>query len=623
MCTAPTVQINAPYAATMCLKGFVDRTYDSSEVTARQFDPGLELVLKLFSPHSLEQLRILIGDSENPATRLFLDQFDAYRDRTEAAVSYLQGKRRDLTEQITGFDFFPKSPNGAIMAHVAIPEKWVELSEEDKATYIAHVHLLDIINLYRSFADNRFDLTQYGSRLAYSASTFDKLFAALQAAPTMIDDALRQIIETHLDRDQPDLVCISAPFPGTVYSALRIGALAKKRGISVALGGGYINTELRKLDDPRVFDFVDYVAYDAGEMPLASIVEHLRGARQKYDLFKCAYCSDNKVEMSTGSPPKIDTDFKAMRPSYDGIDPTQYLAMMENLNPIYRLWSQYYWNRLTLAQGCYWRKCTFCDTSLDYIHSYKMGDAQILVDDIEHLVRQTGSHRFHFVDEAAPPVLLRRLCEELLRRNLKIEWWTNIRFDKSFDADLTKLMRQAGCVAVTGGLEVASPRILQLMKKGITVEQAALVARTFRDAGIWVHAYLMYGFPSQTAQETVDALDAVRQMFLNDCLQSAFWHRFVLTSHSPVAKNPQDYGIRIVDEPQPLGRQFARYVLRYEEAGAFNHERFGTGLNNALSNYLHGRELDRPAHTWFTFSAPQAKMPANMIKDALKQSLEK
>ena len=136
------------------------------------------------------------------------------------------------------------------------------------------------------------------------------------------------------------------------------------------------------------------------------------------------------------------------------------------------------------------------------------------------------------------------MAEELLRRNVVISWWGNIRFEKSFTPELCELLAASGCIAISGGLEVASDRLLNLMKKGVSVSQVARVTRAFSDVGILVHAYLMYGFPTQTVQDTVDALEYVRQMFEEGCIQSGFFHRFTCTVHSPVGKNPEEYGVQ-------------------------------------------------------------------------------
>ena len=265
------------------------------------------------------------------------------------------------------------------------------------------------------------------------------------------------------------------------------------------------------------------------------------------------------------------------------------VALFEMLNPMHRLWSDGRWNKLTVAHGCYWKKCSFCDVSLDYISRYENATATELVNRIEAIVAETGQTGFHFVDEAAPPKALKALALELIERNVSISWWGNIRFEKSFTPELCQLLADSGCIAVSGGLEVASDRLLNLMKKGVSVEQVARVTKGFTDAGVLVHAYLMYGFPTQTVQDTVDALEYVRQLFAEGCIQSGYFHRFACTVHSPVGKNPEEYGIQL--KPLPQGT-FAKNDIGFTDPTGVDHAALGEGLNRALYNYMHGIGLD-------------------------------
>jgi hypothetical protein len=283
-------------------------------------------------------------------------------------------------------------------------------------------------------------------------------------------------------------------------------------------------------------------------------------------------------------------------PTYRDLPLGRYLSVLELLNPMHRLWSEGRWNKLTVAHGCYWKKCTFCDLSLDYIARYDAAGAAALVDRIDALIEETGESGFHFVDEAAPPIALVDLAIELLARGRTISWWGNIRFEKTFTADVCRLLAASGCIAVTGGLEVASDRVLELIDKGVTVAQVARVGRAFADAGVMVHAYLMYGFPTQTAEETVDSLELVRQLFETGAIHSGFWHRFTLTRHSPIAADPEGFGVRVVDGT-PGG--FADNDLVHEDPGGADPEQFADGLRRAVFNFMHGRGLDEDVRTWF------------------------
>ena len=375
-------------------------------------------------------------------------------------------------------------------------------------------------------------------------------------------------------------------------------------------------SELRELSDPRVFDFVDYITLDAGERPLLALLEHLQGKRSPQRLVRTFVRSEGVVKYINFVEP--DVPFADVgTPTWDGLPLDKYLSLLDMLNPMHRLWSDGRWNKLTVAHGCYWKKCSFCDVSLDYISRYEGATAAELVNRIEAIVNETGQTGFHFVDEAAPPKSLKALAAELQSRGTAISWWGNIRFEKSFTPDLCQQLADSGCIAISGGLEVASDRLLKLMKKGVSVEQVARVTKGFSDAGILVHAYLMYGFPTQTVQDTVDALEYVRQLFEASCIQSGFFHRFACTVHSPVGKNPTEYGVKLV--PLPQG-QFAKNDIAFIDPTGTDHDALGVGLNKALYNYMHGIGLDRNVRSWFEVKVPKTKVAPDFIEKALQKS---
>ena len=178
------------------------------------------------------------------------------------------------------------------------------------------------------------------------------------------------------------------------------------------------------------------------------------------------------------------------------------------------------------------------------------------------------------------------------------------------------LLKASGCIAVSGGLEVASDRLLALIQKGVTIAQVARVTRNFTEAGIMVHAYLMYGFPSQTDQETIDSLEMVRQLFEAGVLQSGFWHQFALTAHSPVGLDPGAYGIKI--EPGCSG-PFANNDILFTDPTGTDHDAYGFGLKKSLLNYMHGIGFEFPLQDWFDFKVPRTKVPKEYIVNALNE----
>jgi len=197
-----------------------------------------------------------------------------------------------------------------------------------------------------------------------------------------------------------------------------------------------------------------------------------------------------------------------------------------------------------------------------------------------------------------PPATIRGMCEEIVRRKFRCEWWGNVRFDAAFTPALARLMAKAGCIAVSGGLECANDRLLKLMNKGITLAGSRRVLKAFARAGIAVHTYLMYGFPTETAEEAYAALGVVRDLFREGLVQSAFWHRFALTVHSPVARDPARFGLELAPLPKPRDGVFMRNEISYFEPGAPDWTAIGADLALAQYNFAEGRGLDKPISYW-------------------------
>jgi hypothetical protein len=482
---------------------------------------------------------------------------------------------------------------------------------------LATLYLEDISDFIVECVDPNFGFSRYAERLGRSANSFDELYQALQQEPTYIDTVLLSILKVKIEIIQPTIFLISVPFPGNLYAAFRSAQWIKKHNpeIKILMGGGFANTELRSLSDERVFEFFDFISLDDGELPLELIIENIESGINSE--FKRTFLLENgKVVYKNNS---VRNDYKQAQvgtPDYSALLLDKYISVIEIVNPMHRMWSDGRWNKLTMAHGCYWGKCTFCDISLDYIKIYEPIAAGILCDRMEEMIAQTGETGFHFVDEAAPPALMRELALEILRRKLAVTWWTNIRFEKSFTKDLCLLLKASGCIAVSGGLEVASDRLLQLIDKGVTVEQVAKVTRNFTEAGVMVHAYLMYGYPTQTIQETVDSLEMVRQLFEAGVLQSGFWHQFAMTAHSPVGMYPEKFGV--TKETEVIGT-FANNDLNYIDSTGIDHEQFSFGLKKSLFNFMHGICLDYDLQEWFDFTIPKTTIHPDFIFDALEE----
>ena len=622
----PMTQLNTPYPSTAYLTGFLR----SRQIDAVQEDLALALVLSFFTSQGISEIHTqaltLPEQDRSASVNYFLDYFEIYQDTIEPVIAFLQGRDSTLSHRINTRDFLPEGPRFFSLdayddEDSADPLAWAfgALGSHDRARHLATLYLNDLSDVLRDAVDDRFEFVRYAESLASSQPTFNPLAEALAAHPTLMDLRLQKLTIQAVEKHQPSLVILSVPFPGAMYAALRIAQTIKAKypKIKIALGGGYVNTELRELTEPRLFDYVDFISLDSGERPLLNILEHLDGKRSVERLVRTfVRNAAGQVQYMNWQEPDIPFEDVGVA-TWDGLPLNSYLSLLDMLNPMHRLWSDGRWNKLTVAHGCYWKKCSFCDVSLDYISRYETASASLLVDRIEQIVAETGQTGFHFVDEAAPPKALKALAEELLRRKVMISWWGNIRFEKTFTPDLAELLAKSGCIAMSGGLEVASDRLLNLMKKGVTVEQVARVTKGFSDAGILVHAYLMYGFPTQTVQETVDALEYVRQLFENGCIQSGFFHRFTCTVHSPVGKNPEEYGITLIPLP-PVS--FAKNDIAFNDPSGIDHDALGLGLKKAIYNFMHGVGLEQEVHTWFDecgMLIPKSKVPRNKIVQCL------
>lgn len=611
--TPPFTQLNTPYPATAYIKGFLN----TKNISSYQIDLGIDVILELFSKSGIQKIFDKEIDVQNVAEnsqRIFALR-EEYLKTIDQVISFLQNKNPTLARQICSMNFLPEASRFNQLDDMEFA--FGNMGLQDKAKHLATLYLEDLSDYIVENIDSDFGFSRYAERLGKSANSFDELYHKLQSEQTFIDDFTLKILQEKLELVQPKLVCFSIPFPGNLYSAFRSAKFIKENypHIKTAMGGGFPNTELREIKDQRVFEFFDFITLDDGELPIELVYENVCHSEENQESqLKRTFVIENQEVVYKNNSTRHDYKQSDIgTPDYTDLQLDKYISVIEIANPMHSLWSDGRWNKLTMAHGCYWGKCTFCDISLDYIKIYEPISAKILVDRMEELIKTTGETGFHFVDEAAPPALMREVALEILRRNLVVTWWTNIRFEKSFTQDLCFLLKLSGCVAVSGGLEVASDRLLKLIDKGVSVDQVAKVTRNFTEAGIMVHAYLMYGYPTQTVQETVDSLEMVRQLFEMGILQSGFWHQFAMTAHSPVGQNPEEFGVT----PILQEIKFANNDIDFTDKTGIDHGKFSFGLKKSLFNYMHGINFEIPLQDWFDFKIPKTTIHPDYIHDCL------
>jgi hypothetical protein len=377
----PMTQLNTPYPSTAYLTGFLH----SRNVDAVQEDLALALVLRLLTAQGLEQVAQKIDHiaekKRSPSLQAFAAQRANYLNTVEPVVAFLQGRDSTLAHRIVNRQYLPEGPRFATLDifeddESGDPLGWAfgALGMQDRAKHLATLYLNDLADVLRDAIDERFEFVRYGESLAGSQPTFDPLATALAAPLTLVDEVLQHLTLDSIARHAPTVVLLSVPFPGTVYAALRIAQTIKAHHphIQIVLGGGFVNTELRELTEPRVFDFVDFVTLDSGERPLLALLDFLQGKRSSQRLVRTFMRDDTTGKVRYVNMVEPEVPFEEVgTPTWEGLPLQNYLSLLDMLNPMHRLWSDGRWNKLTVAHGCYWKKCSFCDVSLDYIGRYR------------------------------------------------------------------------------------------------------------------------------------------------------------------------------------------------------------------------------------------------------------
>ncbi|MGL4956389.1 MAG: B12-binding domain-containing radical SAM protein [Bacteroidales bacterium] len=602
--TPPFTQLNTPYPATSALTAFLQ-----SKIQVTQCDLGIDLINRIYTREFLEKA-FACTDINRP------DKISQYLFAVEPVMRFLQGQDNTLAYRIAGEGFLPEGKRFQQIADL----DWAfgASGVHDKAQHLATLFIQDIADFIRENIDIHFDLVRYAANVPTTFQTFEEFEVLLKDTFSIIEVEMLQILECYIQEKKPNIIGFSVPFPGCFFSALRCAQYIKKNhsSIKIVFGGGYINTEMRQISDKNIFQYIDYITLDDGELPLQKIIEYEKGLIGLKNLIRTFYITSNKVVYSNNEAQNL--CFSSLpTPVFQDLPYHKYISLVELTNPMHQLWSNGCWNKMQIAHGCYWAKCAFCDTSLDYIGRYEPLKAKSIVSRMQKIAEQTGYTGFHFVDEALPPNLLKQMADEIIQSTAVFSFWGNIRFEKSFSKAFCQKLAKAGCIAVSGGLETPNDRLLIMMNKGITLKDTIQVMDNLTEAGIMVHTYLMYDFPTQTLRETIDGLEVVRQMFDVGILQSAFWHQCSVTTHSPIAQSPEKFNVSIKENND---KSLFINDLKVEKDKTYQVHLLGKGLAKATYNFMHGIGLDNPIESWFNCKVPKTSIPQNFISTIIKNN---
>ncbi|MCR5762867.1 MAG: radical SAM protein [Treponema sp.] len=655
----PLVQLNTAYPSGAYLASF----FRQAGHTVQWFDLSIQLFSQIFCKKGLETLfsastenalqiarKALEKGDEATASNLYryISQKDTWIQWIDSITAILKDGSSTTSDSISGrelchrFLFSPHAPRGSRM------ESYLENADHepsiDDARFLASLALADLADYITVAFDPEFALVRYGESLAISETSFTDISKGIKSPvletfyKPLLDNAFA---ESKLGPTENEklLVCISIPFPGTFTAGLLTAQYFKnkyKDNAFIVMGGGFVNTELRDTEEKQLASFINAISYDRGYGSYQALF--LSGLLKKGSSVTARQTPLYKLRLFQGTQdgtalviaPNAENDVQShsmqefedsrtseIVPDYRDIDFSQYPRMTDDTNPMQRIWSDGTWIKAYLAHGCYWHQCAFCDVTLDYVASYRLTHIQNLFYGLKEQAVRHGIYGIHFVDEAMPPKAMTQFAELNAKNDNSLSFWGNIRFEKVFSRDIADFLSYGGLIGVSGGIEIATGSGLDDIHKGTDIHSIVNACCAFKEAGILVHAYMIYGYWKESEQDLINSMETLRQFYAAGLLDSSFWHKFTLTRHSRIYKEWQE-GKH--PELQPIipknSGMFAKNGLHF--AGEQKSQKFGKGLNAALTAWMHGEALEDPVGTWFSFKTPRPTIPQDYIEKAIK-----
>jgi hypothetical protein len=654
----PFTQLNAPYPSIYYLApylrslGFEVETQDHSislflHIFSRQ---GLEKIFRDAAPIAAKRLAAPLpaGDEIEQTIRSNLLRFIGRREdwlaSVDRVVAFLRGEDREYGHLLAAAN--GAIPDGPRMA--AFLESVEGSPAPEDASHLASLYLADLADFITETLDSSFSLARYAESLSASVHSFALVQSGLNGYilrefyVNYLQECWQEI-SARLSTDELLIVGCTIPFPGCLAGALCASASAKAffgQRVRTVAGGGYVNTELRSISSLAFFDYVDYLCFDRGYGAWQALLEQEQVLPRKtaaetasVPLYKCLYRHEGTLigqpDSDTPNPLSQLDDANAAKifPDYSSADFTRYLRICDSRNPMHRLWSDGKWLKAYLAHGCYWKACAFCDVQLDYIRCFLPVNTEDFYQHMKAQAEQSGVHGIHLVDEAAPAASLLDLAIRNRRDGLPLVFWGNIRWERDFTADRAEVLAAGGLLGVSAGIEVAGESGLKRLGKGIRLQDVVSACAAFKEAGILTHAYLIYGYWDESPQELIDSVEILRQLFTQGLIDSAFWHKFVLTRHSRIYAEfqkgkhpdltPAERSTASDSGSRESTSDFADNDLAFQDEA--KSERYTQTLDAILARWMNEEDLDIPVQEFFPFKMPPPAVSEHLITDLLQE----
>ena len=367
--------------------------------------------------------------------------------------------------------------------------------------------------------------------LSYKVFMSSELVEAVQDVQVNIyREVFEQLVKPAIEAEQPDVIGISVVLQQQLFSTVTFCALIKQQfpNIHVTIGGNTV-TRLRDVlpQTPGLFALFDSAVVYEGETAFLQLVEAVAAGGDLSEIPNLIY--RDAAGIHTSSLTYAEDMASLPPPDFDGLPLEKYFVPDRMLSYL-------------ATRGCYWGRCEFCDHGEGYTAGYRTKKIEQIIEEIRQLKSKYNVRHFHFTDESYPPALFRKLCRQLIEKNVDILWQTHMRFEKSLlEESLWKDAWASGCRYLHFGYESGNERVLRLMDKATTKEVIRRSLQLSAEVGIWNHAMGFFGFPGETREEARDSVEFLHEN--KDLVHSVGFGTFDLSKHTPVAKNPERWGV--------------------------------------------------------------------------------
>ena len=411
---------------------------------------------------------------------------------------------------------------------------------------------LILFKAYQMIGDSYFPtiLDFYSLEHKYSRSSTDSIIEAVNDVEGNIYiDYFEKYTIPSLKENPSDFYGISISAFSQTVAGITLASMIKKAlpDSHICLGGNvFTRVGERLMPSSPLFQFFDSVILYEGEVSLIRLIEALEGKRNFSTVPSIIY-KDKKGKLFYNKEVENSLSVNSLpAPDFSGLPFSKYLSPY----PVFPILS---------ARGCYWNKCAFCQHKYTYRGGYRARKIASVVDDMELMLKKESCSYFSFNDEAIPPLRLRKIAEEILKRKLNIYWEAYARVEKNFTKELAEILYNSGCRKLSFGLESSSPRVLKLMRKGFEIDLFEKVIENSASAGIWNYAWFFTGFPSETEEEargTVDFILNHKEKLHSVSLNASFG----LEEYTHIVENPHKYYIK---EVIPLENTDLSFIYDY------------------------------------------------------------